>query len=136
MASELKNENDVQSMSRLLSGIVNDAQVLFKQQIALFRAEIREDFRKTRRASFIMGAGLGVALLGVLLLSFMLVYLLNWLAPDLAMWACYAIVGGVLLAGGAGLFYAGLSEFNSFNPLPDQSLNALEENLRWQTTPK
>lgn len=136
MATDIKPESDQQSMARLLSGIVNDAQELFKQQIALFRAEIREDFKRTRRASLTIGVGIGVGLLGVLLLSFMLVYLLKWLAPGLEMWGCYAIVGGLLLAAGGALCYAGTSEFNSFNPLPDQSLQALEENLRWQTTPK
>jgi hypothetical protein len=52
------------SITGLVTGIINDAQELIKQQVALLRHEVREDFRKTRDATLSLGAGAAVALLG------------------------------------------------------------------------
>ena len=46
MATDLHTEPGV-SVTSLLRGIVSDAQDLIQQQLALFRAEIKDDFRKT-----------------------------------------------------------------------------------------
>ena len=119
------------SMTELVSGIVSDAQTLIRQQVSMLRTEIKEDMRRTKEAAKYMGFGAGLAALGGLFLVISLVYLLNWLAPALPEWACWAIVGGVLFVGGAGAMYAGKRIFDSFNPLPDKSAQALEENLTW-----
>ena len=92
--------NDVQTpaepnMTALVSGIVSDAQELFKQQVALFRAEIKADLQRTRRAVSALAVGVGVAAFAPFLLVLALVHLLHWAAPEqLPLWACYAIVGG------------------------------------------
>jgi hypothetical protein len=121
------------NVTELVRGIINDAQELFKQQIALVRAEVRSDFSKTKEAVSALGIGIGVAALGVVLLCVMLVYLLHWAVPTLPLWVCYAIVGGVLAVVGGGLIYAGIRKFQSFNPLPDQSVEALRDNLQLRT---
>jgi hypothetical protein len=71
--------------------------------------------------------------MGGILLGLMLVHLLNLALP---IWSCYAIVGIVFAASGAALIYAGKKQFESFNPLPDQSIGALKENVRWVMNPK
>jgi hypothetical protein len=124
------------NLTVLVSGILNDAQELFRQQIALVRAEVRSDLQKTREAFSALAAGAAVAGVAFLLLCLMLVHLLHWAAPALPLWACHAIVGGVLAAVGGALIYAGVKKFQSFNPLPDQSVEALRENLQWKTNPK
>lgn len=124
-----------QSLTSLVRGIVNDAQELFRQQIALFKAEVREDMRKTREAALSLVIGVGVTFFGLLLLLFCLVQLLSW-ASGLPLWAGFAIVGGLVLAVGLGLMYAGKKRFESFNPLPDQSAQALKENVQWITNRK
>jgi len=123
------------SVTALVSGIVADAQELFKQQIALLRAEVRADLQKTREAVVSLAAGLAVAVVGALLLTVMLVAVLHE-AAGLSWWASFGIVGGVFAAAGAGLVFAGVNRFRSFNPLPDQSVEAFKENLRWMTNPK
>jgi hypothetical protein len=69
---------------------------------------------------------------GATLIGFMLVYLLNGLAPDtLPLWACFGIVGaGVALVGGI-VAYAAVARFKTFNPLPDESVQAFKENVQW-----
>jgi len=124
------------SVTTLVTGIINDAQELIKQQMALVRTEIQEDFRKTKEGALSLALGLGIAALGGLLLCFMLVHLLYWAVPQVTLWGWFGIVGGVLAAAGAGLIYAGSKTFESFNPLPDQSARALKENVQWLTNRK
>ena len=65
----------------------------------------------------------------------MLVDVLHEVA-GLRLWASYGIVGGALAVLGAVLVLIGIQRFQSFNPLPDQSVEAIKENVRWMTNPK
>jgi hypothetical protein len=123
------------SVTTLVSGIIADAQNLIQQQLAMFRQEIRDDLRKSRDAALAMGVGIGITLIGSALLLIMLPLLLNWAAPELPLWACFGIVGGVLTALGGILVYAGVKKFESFNPLSEKSIEAFKENLKWTTSP-
>jgi hypothetical protein len=132
--------NDLQTadeprLSTLVTGIVNDVRELVKQQLALFRAEVVSDLRKTRQASIPLVIGLVVLVLGVLLLSHMLALLL-YFATAWPFWVCYGVVGLVLVIVGGGLAYAGKKKFDSFNPLPDESAEALKENIQCLMNPK
>jgi hypothetical protein len=114
----------------LARGILNDAQELFHQQLALFKAEIRDDLRKTRNASIALAVGVGVAFFGVMLLLFACAYLVDWIG-QLPTWVGFAVAGGIALAAGAAVIVLGVNRLKSFNPLPDQSVEALRENAQW-----
>jgi hypothetical protein len=131
MATDLHTEPGV-SVTSLLRGIMSDAQDLIQQQLALFRAEIKDDFRKTVGILITIVSGAFLVAVGGALLCFMLVYLLNSVVPDtLPLWACFGIVGGgVVLVGGI-VAYAAVARFKTFNPLPDESVQALKENVQW-----
>jgi len=135
MATNLQTSSEP-SLTSLVSGIVNDFQELIKQQLALFKAEVSSDIRKTREASVTLVAGVVALLFGAGLLCLMLVHLLEYaFAPHLPLWACYLIVGGVVFAFGAGLTAVGWKQFHSFNPLHSESVDAMKENLEWKTKP-
>jgi hypothetical protein len=138
MANELQTGSaDQSSVTGLVTGIINDAQELFKQQVALLKAEVREDLRKTREATLALGVGAGVAAVGGVMLCWALAYLLHWATDGrLSEWAAVAIVGGVLTLVGGVLLYLGKKKFDSFNPLPDETAQALKENVEWITKPK
>jgi len=135
MATDLRPAPDA-SVTELVSGILSDTQDLVKQQFSLFKAEVREDLRKTRDAGILMGVGAGFTFVSGVLLMFMLVYLLHWAIPDFPLWASYATWGAIAGVAGALLIYAGIHKLTSFNPLPMQSAQALKENLTWKTSPK
>lgn len=120
------------SLSELVSGIMSDGQRLVRQQVDMVKAEVKEDLRRTKQTALVFAAGAALIALGAVLLAVSLVYLLEALtAPNLPLWACWAIVGGViLLAGGVGV-YVGTRVLASYNPLPDKSFNALQENVSW-----
>ena len=135
MATDTYVPPDERSVTSLVSGIVNDAQTLMQQQLALFREEVRADLRKTKEAVTALVAGVAVAALAVGPLVFLFVALLHelafwpWWASALTVGVVLAIVGGALIA-------MGVQRFRSFNPLPDQSVEALKENLQWIKHPK
>ncbi|HTK73943.1 MAG TPA: phage holin family protein [Gemmataceae bacterium] len=135
MATDTYAPPDERSVTSLVSGIVNDAQTLMQQQLALFREEIHTDLRKTKEAVTALAAGGAVAALAVGPFVFMLIALLHelalwpWWASALLVGVVFAIVGGALIA-------VGVQRFRSFNPLPDQSVEALKENLQWIKHPK
>lgn len=133
MATDLQNPPE-QSTTALVTGILNDAQELFRQQVTLVRQEITDDFRKTKQAATPLAIGLWLVLLGSILLSVTLALVLQ--LTGLPSWACFAIVGVAVSLAGGGLVYAGKKKFDSFNPLPDESAAALKENLEWLAKPK
>jgi len=135
MTTNVQSGSDV-SVTSLVSGIVNDAQELMKQQFALFKAEVKEDMRKTTEASASMVTGLVATLVGSIVLCFAVAHLLSWAWPDVHIWVWYAVVGAVVTAVGGGLTYAAVQRFRSFNPLPDETAQALKENLEWKTKPR
>jgi len=122
-------------MSELVSGIIHDAQTLLSQQLTLFKQEVREDFQKAREAAQFLGLAIVLLSLGGIMLCLTVVYLLHELA-HLPLWGSFAIVGGVMTAIGAGLVFVGREQLRSFNPLPDKTAQALEENLEWKTKPR
>src|SRR5262249_35467973 len=124
------------SVTSLVGGIINDAQALIAQQLALFRSEIKAEVRKAQEAALVLAVGIGVLLIGVLILELMLPLLLNWLWPSVPLWACFAVVGGIHTCAGAVLLYLAIKQLRSVHAVPERSVEALKENLQWTTHPK
>jgi len=131
------------SVSRLVKGIVDDVGDLIKHQIQFAKKEVQTDLRKSKEAVVALAIGAGAAFLGILFAGFMLVHLLHWLtAPpgaagaSLPLWGCYAIVAFLCLGGGAAMILAGKKKFSSFNPLPEQTVETMKENVQWITNSK
>jgi uncharacterized membrane protein YqjE len=132
--------NDLQtaeepSLSTLVTGILKDVQDLVKQQLALFRSEVESDFRKTKEAALPLVGGLVVLMAGSVLLSLTLAHLLYW-AAEWPLWGCYGLVGACFAALGAVLTYVGKKKFDSFNAFPDETAQALKENMQCLMNPK
>jgi len=123
------------SVTHLVSGIIDDAQTLLKQQVEMLKSEVREDFKRSKRAAEFGSLGIVLLTVGFLGLVTALAYLLHE-RYQFAMWASWGITGGLfLVAGGilAGISYALLERFN---PLPDKTFSALQENLTWNNNPQ
>ncbi|MHB1426946.1 MAG: phage holin family protein [Gemmataceae bacterium] len=127
MRNDTLNGSELPSMTTLVSGILGDVQHLMAQQTRLLRLEIREDLHKARTGTIFLGAGLGVAAVGGLLLCVALPLLLNALTlwPQ---WICFGIFGLLFLFIGAGAAYAAMKKFEGAAFLPE-STTTLKENL-------
>jgi hypothetical protein len=118
------------SLTQLLTGIVDDAKALLRQELALAKHEIREDLRKTQTAILSLGLGIGVAAIGGLLLILMLVHLLQALT-ELPLWACYGIVGGVFVILGGVLLLLGKRTIARIEVVPQHTVETMQENVQW-----
>jgi len=121
---------DEGSVSQLISGIVGDAQVLVRQEIALARQEISAEISNAKQAGIKLGIAGGVLAVGGLLLILALAQgiaaLLHW-----PVWAGYGLVGVVLAIAGYALFTGAQAQLKTVRPLPEQTVETMKENAEW-----
>lgn len=127
--------NNNSSVTELVSGIVSDLQDLGMQHLNLFRNELKADFRKATDAGSSLAIGLAVAQLGGILLALMLVYLLAQLVPQLPLWGCFGIVGGVISGIGAAAILRGVNKFKTVDALSRQASQVMKDDAEWLTKP-
>jgi len=124
------------SVTNLVSGIISDAQRLMEQQANLLKTELRRDMQDAKETGTFLVIGGAVLGTGSLLLLFMLVHLLSWLTENrLPLWGSFGIVGGLVAVVGGIVFYRGQQKLQTMNPLPEQTAEAMKENLQWKTNP-
>ena len=135
---------DHPSMTGLLKGILDDGMALMRQQLAMFKAELKADLGKVVYGVLLLAGGAVPMLLAGLMLCFMLVHLLHWATTppaaadpaSIPLWGCYGIVAGAFLLLGGVLLALGVHRLKTVNPLPDESARALEDNVKWLMNPK
>jgi len=118
------------SITELISGILEDAQHLVRQQFEMLKAEYHEDLRRTKQAMQFAGVGMALFTIGGIALVFCLANVLHEDA-HLSMSLSWGIIGGIFLIAGIILGAVAKTLFDKFNPLPDKTFNALQENLSW-----
>jgi predicted PurR-regulated permease PerM len=118
------------SSTALLSGIVDDAQRLLRQEVQLAKQEFKQEWQKTKSAAVSFLAGTAALVLATVFLLFMVVYLLAYYTP-IPMWGCYGIVGGVLAVIAITLLMFGKQEAGQIQLLPPQTVATLKENAQW-----
>lgn len=131
MAMHVETENN-QSLTTLVSGIINDGQELLKQQLHLFQVELVNDLKRTRNASIPLIVGGVIAAISGLFLFVTLALWIPW-QWNLPNWVGFAIVTGIFIVAGVVLLLMAKSRFDAFNPLPDKSIEGLKENVQWKT---
>lgn len=124
------------TITELVSGVINDAQKLVKQQIDMFKSEFKEDLSRTKKAAVLGGISIAALAVGGFALIFAIVAILERVFPSLPPWGAWSLFSGVFLAVGIVLGLMARNLFESFNPLPDKTFNALTENLTWKTEPQ
>jgi hypothetical protein len=125
------------TITEVVSGIVADVQKLVAQQLALLRSEVKGDWDRAKRAMRPMMAGMVVAAVGVMLAGLTAALALYWAVSPadvdsarIPLWGCFGLTAAAFLIVGGGLIAAGVRAFQSFNPLPNETAEALEKNLK------
>src|SRR5688572_3271069 len=122
------NEYD-QSIADVLRRTLHDAQDLVRGEIALAKAEVRQEMR---RAGVAMPALAAAALAGVIGIVFLLTAV-AWgisAAAGWPAWTGFAIVAGVVLMAAAVLAAVGKQRFNGDRHMP-LTVDTLKENMEW-----
>ncbi len=119
------------TMTELVAGIVGDTQTLIQQQLAMLHAEVKAEASRASEAAKVIVIGGAVSGIGLLLVTIGAIYLLNWLQPNLPLWACWLIVGVPVMTFGAVTWSVGWRRLQAMTPIPEKSLKSLQENMSW-----
>ncbi|GAA0277004.1 phage holin family protein [Cryptosporangium japonicum] len=116
------------SVGELVKNVANDLTTLVRQEIALAKAETKEEVTKAGKAGGAFG-GAGLAgWLALLFISLAVMYGLGEVIP--VGWA--ALIVGVLWAiGAAALAAYGRSKVKEVNPVPKRTVETVKEDVRW-----
>lgn len=131
MTSQLEAPERDQSMVKLVGGIIEDTEQLVKQQVDLFKVDIKHDARQMALASIPMVAGAITCLVGAIVLAFALGHGLIAIWPNLPVWGAYLIVGLLTIAGGALAIWLGKQQFTE--PIREALEPAAKEVPQWTT---
>ena len=114
----------------LAESVIRDVEKLIAEHVDLLRAEVRQDLRRAGTAAASLGAGAGLAALGGVMGTLMVVHLLHG-ATRLPLWTCYGLVGGALGAGGAALLATGAREVAELARVAPETTRAVKEDIAW-----
>ncbi|MEV5317426.1 phage holin family protein [Streptomyces sp. NPDC052687] len=130
MAPEPRGQDS--SVGELLSEVTSDIQALFRQEVELAKAEIREEAGKAGKAAGVYGgAGFGgymAALFASLAAMFALANVMDTAWAALIVAAVWAVIAAVL-------FVMGRSRMREVSPKPDQTVETLKEDAQWARHP-
>jgi Putative Actinobacterial Holin-X, holin superfamily III len=117
-------------LAALVGGILEDAQRLVRQEVALAQREVAQAWDKAKTGVALLASALAVCGMGGVLLGFMLVkFLQQYLLPNHE-WACFAIVGGLVTLLGGALIKCGLNQINQVHLSLPQTAETLREDAQ------
>ena len=117
------------NIAGLVRGLLQDTRDLIREEIALARAEIREEISAAKTVGIAFGSAALAALLGATLLCIAvggaIAYAFGWPA-----WAGYGITAVLLLGGAIALVQYGRGQLAKVRALP-KTTETVKENLAW-----
>jgi Putative Actinobacterial Holin-X, holin superfamily III len=120
------------SVGELIGNISDDLSRLFRQEVELAKAELKQEAAKAGKAAGMLGGAGFAGYLAVVLLSFALVFALGN-AMDLG-WAALivAAIWGVI---GAVLYANGRKKLKTVDPVPHRTVDTIKEDAQWMKNP-
>jgi len=120
------------SIGELIGNISNDLSQLFRQEVDLAKAELKQEAGKAGKAAGMLGGAGFAGYLAVVLLSFALVFgLANVMDPG---WAALivAVLWGII---GAVLYAVGRKRLKDVDPVPHRTVDTIKEDAQWLKNP-
>ena len=115
----------------LVGGIVDDAQHLLHQQVALLKNEIRNELNQAKRAAISAAVGGVIAGTGFVLLLVSIAHAISAYST-IPLWGSYALGGVVTAAIGVCLTLVAKKEASDVHLMPPpQTAAAIKENYQW-----
>jgi uncharacterized membrane protein YqjE len=120
------------SVGELIGNISNDLSQLFRQEVELAKAELKQEASKAGKAAGMLGGAAFAGYLAIVLLSFALVFALSnvmdpgWAALIVAV--IWAIIGAVLYANGR-------KKLKDVEPVPRRTVDTIKEDAQWLKNP-
>lgn len=115
-----------QPLSELISNLTEDTSRLFRQEVALARAEIKQEASVAMVGIAMMAIAGALSVVALILLSLAAAEgLQRWLDIDIA-W-CYFIVAAVWLIVAGVLFSKGRKKLAEVNPKPERTVESIKD---------
>ena len=115
-----------QSFAELVSNLTETTSKLFRQEVALARAEIKQEASVAGKALALIASAGALGAIALVLVSWAAVEGLQRLLDIDIAW-CYLIVAVVWAVIAAVLFFAGRSKLAHMNPKPERTVETLRE---------
>jgi uncharacterized membrane protein YqjE len=116
------------SLGQLFSELTSDLSTLMRKEVELAKVETKEEVARAGKAGGMLGGGAFAGWFALLFLSFAVAWLLDeWMHTALA----FLIVGLVYAVVAAVLVVQGRSRMQSVNPVPQQTVETLKEDVQW-----
>jgi hypothetical protein len=120
------------SVADVLQDILRNVQDILRSEIRLAKAEIRQEATQAATAALWMTIGVVGLLSAWMFLLWTAVYALATVLP---IWGA-TLVTAVAMAGVGGVVVtAGLRRFARIKPMPERTIESLQENLEWMKQP-
>jgi hypothetical protein len=117
------------SIADVLSSAVHDAQDLVRGEIALAKAELRDEVKRAGAGAAALAAAGVAAMIGIV----MLLTAVAWAISELAgwpVWAGFGVVAVVVLLVAGILAYVGKNRLASERRMP-LTVDTMKENMKW-----
>jgi protein-S-isoprenylcysteine O-methyltransferase Ste14 len=129
---QLGDDRSEPGIGELIGEITSDLSRLFRQEVDLAKAEMRQEAKKAGKGAGMLAGAAIAALLVLILLSFALVYALDAIMPQ--GWAAF-IVAVLWAIIGFALFTMGRKQMKTVDPVPRQTAETLKEDAQWLRNP-
>jgi uncharacterized membrane protein (DUF2068 family) len=117
------------SIAGLLMGLVSDLKGLALQEVRLATDEFTEELGKAKTAATSLALGSGLALIGGVLLIFMIVHVIA--AAGLPLWASFGLVGALLVGASLYLLMRAKKAATDIHMVPLRTVQTMKENVSW-----
>jgi hypothetical protein len=125
MSTELE---DSRSLPQLLSEMTNEVGQLVRKEFELAKVETKQEVTEASKAGAMFGAVAVTGHMALLLLSFAAAW---GLAAVMPRGLAFLVVGLVYAAATAALFVMARSRMRRVNPVPEQTVETLKEDVEW-----
>jgi len=116
------------SVPEVLQDIVSNLQEIIRSEFLLAKAELKEEAKQAAKPATTFGAGLVFGIYGM---GFLLLAATYGLALVMPVWLAALLVGtGLAIVAVALMSWSG-KKLKRINPIPDKTIQSLEENVQW-----
>jgi hypothetical protein len=112
---------DDPTIGRLVADASRDISTLLSKEIELAKSELKVSIRAGGMGAGLLAGAAFVAVLGVIMLSFTIVYFINWSGSGLALHWAYLIVTGFWFLAAAVMVWIGIKKLKQVGP-PEKAI--------------
>ena len=120
------------SVADVLQDILRNVQDILRSEVRLAKTEIRQEATQAAAAALWMTIGVVGLLSAWMFLLWTAVYALSTVLP---LWAATLVVAVAVACAGGMVLTAGLRRFTRMKPMPERTIESLQENLEWMKQP-